>query len=99
MYLYQIEEHIHLQITVSPTLVLVFLGILYLIGINFRGFSKKSAKICTREKVFWAEPRKFVQVKKIRQTLISGNFDVQSLVSVLSCENGSNLHESTGLLV
>ena len=66
--------------------------------INFRGFSNKLRKFVPAKKVFWAEPRKFVPSKKIRQTPISGNFDMQSLVSVIYLvKNTFNLHESTGL--
>ena len=65
----------------------------YFIGINFCGYNFRGFR------GFSKNSRKFVPAKKVRQTLISGNFDMQSLVSVLSCENAFNLHESTGLLV
>ena len=78
---------------------------MYIIGINFRGFrglSKIPRKFVPAKKVFWAESRKLVTAKKIRQTLISGNFDMQSLVVwflYYLVKNAFNLHESTGLLV
>ena len=53
---------------------------------DFAVFQKIRENLYPRKKFFGLNCENLYPRKRIRQTLISENFDTQSLVSVLSCE-------------
>ena len=64
----------------------------------FAAFQSIRENLYPRKKFFGLNRENLYPRKKIRHTLILGNFDMQSLISVYLVKNAFNLHESIGLL-
>ena len=63
-----------------------FYTLLVLIFTDFAVFQRIRENLYPEKKFFELNRENLYLPKKIRHTLISGNFDTQSLVSVLSCK-------------